>query len=234
MREMKKGRILIIEDEPRIAHWVVSFFQRAGYQAESIDHGRVGLEAILANPPDLVVLDRMLPGLDGLEVLRQMRAVCNTPVILLTALDAKDQRIKGLREGADDYLCKPFAPEELVARAEAILRRVKGNTQNSLEVGPLRLDLASRLCWKKNKEISLTRIQFDLLATMMQHPGKVFRRRELLDAALSQEFDGYDRAIDVHIRRLRERIETDPSHPQLLTTVHGVGYRFQTQDDSAL
>ncbi len=228
MKTMKKGRILVVEDEPRIAHWVVSFFQRAGYQAESVQDGRQGLQKILANPPDLVVLDRMLPGMDGLEVLRQMRKVCATPVILLTALDAKQQRIEGLRQGADDYLCKPFAPEELVARAEAVLRRVNNNTQTLLEVGTLRLDLSARRCWNEEKDVPLTRIQFDLLATMMKHPGQVFRRADLVDAALGREFDGYDRAIDVHIRRLRERIEKDPSHPQILITVHGVGYRLQT------
>ena len=224
---MKKRRILIIEDEERIAFWVRSFFNKAGYDATTIADGQGGLDSILDSPPNLVILDRMLPSLDGISVLQKLRQVSAVPVILLTALGAEEQRIEGLRAGADDYLVKPFSPDELLARAEAVLRRVHDGGHLELQVGEVHLNLETRKCTVRNEDVDLSRTQFDLLATMMQQPAKVFRRGELLDAAFDRDFDGYDRAVDVQMRRLRERLEVDPAHPQIIMTVHGVGYRFQ-------
>lgn len=234
MKRVKKGSILIVEDEPRIAHWVQSFFTRAGYLAEAVGDGQTGLDRILRDEPDLVILDRMLPSMDGLEVLRQVRKVSEVPVILLTALGAEEARIEGLREGADDYCCKPFSPEELVARAEAVLRRVRGECREILEYGGLSIDLERRSCMVRGEETSLTRLQFDVLATLMKRPERVFSRADLLDAAFDPDFEGYDRAVDVQIRRLRERIERDPSQPQYVQTVHGVGYRFVVPEQEDL
>lgn len=230
---MKKDRILVVEDEPRIAHWVTSFFTRAGYEADSAQDGAVGLKRILSEKPDLVILDRMLPGMNGLEVLKQLRKVSSVPVILLTALDAGEQRIEGLRHGADDYQCKPFNPEELVARAEAILRRVREERCEELKVGDLSINFATRTCTAHGQDADLSRVQFDILATLMKRPGQVFSRSDLVDAAFHRDFQGYDRAVDVQIRRIRARIEIDSSNPQLIHTVHGVGYRFADLMDEA-
>ncbi|PCJ52766.1 MAG: DNA-binding response regulator [Planctomycetota bacterium] len=226
MARVKKDRILVVEDEPRIAHWVTSFFTRAGYEAESVHDGALGLERILNESPDLVILDRMLPGMDGLEVLIRVRKVSSVPVILLTALGKDEERIEGLRHGADDYQCKPFNPEELVARAEAILRRVRDENCATLEASGITLNFSNRTCLARGMEVELTRVQFDILALLMKRPGQVFSRRDLVDAAFDRDFQGYDRAVDVQIRRLRTRVEIDSSHPQLIHTVHGVGYRF--------
>ena len=232
MKRVDKGSILIVEDEPRIAHWVQSFFTRAGYRASTETDGLRGLERILEEQPDLVILDRMLPSLDGLEVLRRVRRKSEVPVLLLTALDAEEARIEGLREGADDYCCKPFNPEELVSRAEAVLRRVQGTCREVLESGSVVLDLERRSCSVRDQEVALTRLQFDLLAALMKRPERVFTRADLLDAAFDPDFEGYDRAVDVQIRRLRERIEANPSHPLLVQTVHGVGYRFHDPEET--
>lgn len=226
MGRVKKDRILVIEDEPRIAHWVTSFFIRAGYEADSVHDGAIGLERILTETPDLVILDRMLPGMDGLEVLRRVREVSSVPVILLTAMDKNEERIEGLRHGADDYQCKPFDPEELIARVEAVLRRVRHENCERLSHAGLSLNFASRTCHARGEEVELTRVQFDILATLMKRPGQVFSRRDLVDSTFDRDFQGYDRAVDVQIRRLRSRVEMDPAKPQLIETVHGVGYRF--------
>lgn len=223
----------MVEDEPRIAHWVTSFFTRAGYEADSAQDGAAGLKRILSEKPDLVILDRMLPGMNGLEVLKQLRKVSSVPVILLTALDAGEQRIEGLRHGADDYQCKPFNPEELVARAEAILRRVREERCEELKVGDLSINFATRTCTAHGQDADLSRVQFDILATLMKRPGQVFSRSDLVDAAFHRDFQGYDRAVDVQIRRIRARIEIDSSNPQLIHTVHGVGYRFADLMDEA-
>ncbi|MFK5955476.1 MAG: response regulator transcription factor [Planctomycetota bacterium] len=223
---MKKNRILVVEDEPRIAHWVTSFFTRAGFEADSVHNGALGLERILHEAPDLVILDRMLPDIDGLEVLRRVRMVSAVPIILLTALGDDHQRIEGLRHGADDYQCKPFHPEELVARAEAILRRVRDESCEQLISENVVLNLDARSCCVRNTSVELTRLQFDILATLMKRPGQVFPRRDLVQAAFDRDFQGSDRAVDVQIRRLRERVESNSSQPQLIETVHGVGYRF--------
>ena len=223
---MKKRRILIIEDEERIAFWVRSFFIKSGYDAEVLADGRQGLESILASPPDLVILDRMLPSLAGLTVLQRLRAVSSVPVILLTALGAEEQRVEGLRAGADDYVVKPFSPQELLARAEAVLRRVVDGGNLTLEHCGVQLELEARRCMVRGKNVDLSCTQFDLLATLMQHPGRAFRRQELLQSAFDHDYDGFDRAVDVQMRRLRERIEIDPAKPQLIETVFGVGYRF--------
>jgi len=230
MARVKKDRILVVEDEPRIAHWVTSFFTRAGYEAESVQDGALGLKRILNDAPDLVILDRMLPGMDGMKVLRNVRKVSSVPIILLTALGKDEERIEGLRHGADDYQCKPFHPEELVARAEAVLRRVRNENCSQLDVGGIVLDFASRCCFARGTEVDLTRVQFDILATLMKRPGQVFSRRDLVDAAFDRDFQGYDRAVDVQIRRLRTRIESDASQPTLIETMHGVGYRFRGQE----
>jgi DNA-binding response OmpR family regulator len=227
---MPAPSVLIIEDEERISHWVRTYFQRAGYRVQSAADGGRGLEMALAQTPDLVILDLMLPGMDGLAVCRALRAQSEIPIIMLTARGSEHDRILGLELGADDYVVKPFSPGELLARAQAVLRRTRdrgASTSARLRSNGIELDEAAHTCRVDGREVSLSRIQFDLLATFMRNAGRVLTRQQLLEAAFEGDYTGFDRTIDVHIRRLRKQIEADPSHPQRIRTVYGVGYKFE-------
>ena len=223
--------VLIVEDEERIAHWVKSYFEQAGFKTLVTANGYEGLELALTKQPDIVILDWMLPGMDGLEVCKGIRRESNVPIIMLTAKGSEIDRVLGLELGADDYVVKPFGPNELVARARAVLRRVATSAvapeeKEILEVGNVVLDTAAFLCTVDGQEVTLSRIQFTLLETLMRHSGRALTRQKLLDAAFAGDYEGYERTIDVHIRRLRRRIEADPSNPQNIVTVFGVGYKF--------
>ena len=226
--------VLIVEDETRIAHWVQSYFEQAGFQTLVTADGYEGLEFALTKQPDIVILDWMLPGMDGLEVCKGIRRESNVPIIMLTAKGKEIDRILGLELGADDYVVKPFSPDELVARARAVLRRVAvsaaaSDEKDVLRVGDVVLDTAAFLCTVNGEEVELSRIQFALLETLMRHNGRALTRQKLLDAAFAGDYEGFERTIDVHIRRLRRRIETDPGNPQYIVTVFGVGYKFAVQ-----
>jgi DNA-binding response OmpR family regulator len=225
------ARVLIIEDDPNVAEVVGRYLIREGYEVEIASDGAAGLERALADPPELVVLDLMLPHLGGLEVCRRIRAAAPVPVIILTALGEEADRIVGLELGADDYVAKPFSPRELTARVKAVLRRATGPLAPQaapvvLRAGDLEVDPMTHEARLEGELVALTAKEFDLLRYLMEHPRRAFRREELLDQVWGFSY-GDTSTVTVHIRRLREKIEADPSAPRYVTTVWGVGYRFE-------
>lgn len=230
---LKDRRILVVDDDPTVSEVVCSYLVSAGFIVERTADGISAVEIARRIRPDLVVLDRMLPGIDGLEVCRRIRAERTVPVIMLTALKEEDDRIDGLEAGADDYLSKPFSPRELVLRVQSVLRRTLAEfaPESVLEAGEFRLDSSSRQVSQRGTELSLTVREFDLLAFLLKHPHQVFSRENLLRAVWGWEFGDLS-TVTVHVRRLREKIEADPAHPQFLATVWGVGYRFELGERS--
>ncbi|MCY3784095.1 MAG: response regulator transcription factor [Chloroflexi bacterium] len=223
------GTVLIIEDDTRIARWVKVYFERAGYLAEVAPDGRAGLDLARDLAPDLIILDLMLPRLDGVELCRILRRESDVPIIMLTAREAPAERIAGLETGADDYIVKPFDPEEVIARAQAVLRRVKGRVQRVLTCGHISLNASTRSVTINEQPVTLSQAQFALLSTFMRHPNQVLTRDQLIAMALNDGFQGLDRAIDSQISRLRKRISRDGAQP--IQTVYGAGYRFVVEDD---
>lgn len=228
-----KEKILIAEDETRIAQWIKTYAEREGYTCVVAHDGRTALDLARHEQPDLVVLDIMLPGIDGYRVCEILREETNIPIIMLTARIAEQDIIQGLKLGADDYVTKPFSPAELMARIEANLRRTghKHPSEQRLSAGPFALNLDSRECTLNNQPITLTANQFDMLAFFIQHPRQVLSRDQLIEHVFGLDYDSDERAIDIHIRRLRTRIEADPSKPRYLQTVFGAGYRFCPEGD---
>ncbi|GAA3277472.1 DNA-binding response regulator [Paenarthrobacter aurescens] len=224
-------RILLVEDEKTIAGVVRDYLLKAGFQVDTAEDGFTALELAASRQPDLVILDRMLPGLDGVEVCRRLRQSMSVPVIMVTALGTEDDRILGLEMGADDYVTKPFSPRELVLRVKSVLRRsIKEFTpEPPVEVAGLELDPASRTVTHRGVPLALTVREFDLLAFLMRRPNQVFSREELIKAVWGWDFGDLS-TVTVHVRRLREKIEANPTKPELLKTVWGVGYRFDTKE----
>lgn len=222
-------RILVVEDDPTVAGVITSYLQRAGYLPVHAPDGAMGLELARQITPHLVVLDVMLPGLDGIQFCRELRARSQVPVIMLTSLGEEEDRLRGLEVGADDYLVKPFSPRELVLRVKSVLRRTMAMPPTSdagaLSAGDLVVDRAARVVTKGGRQLTLTNKEFDLLVFLLTNPGRVVRRDELMREVWSHDF-GDASTVTVHVRRLREKIEDDPSCPALLMTVWGVGYRF--------
>ena len=225
------ANILVIEDEPSIREVVTLYLRRAGYEVNSVGDGQTALELLSSQEHDLVVLDLMLPNVDGLEITRWLRERGDTPIIMLTARREEWDRIAGVEMGADDYVVKPFSPQELVSRVRAVLRRTGGSASERpepiLRFGDLNINPQTRLVEVKGQDRSLTAKEFDLLWTMASHPRQVFSRDQLLDAVWG--FSAYidPSTVTVHIRRLREKIEADPGEPVHIKTVWGVGYRFE-------
>ncbi|HVM65776.1 MAG TPA: response regulator transcription factor [Acidimicrobiales bacterium] len=225
-------RVLVVEDDPNVAEVVARYLEREGYLVETALDGAVGLERALVDLPDLVVLDLMLPSMGGLEVCRRLREVAPVPVIMLTARGEEADRIAGLELGADDYVAKPFSPRELTARVRAVLRRARGALAGApsgpmvLQAGKIEVDLIAHEARVRGELVALTAKEFDLLAHLMRHPRRAFRREELLQDVWGFSY-GDTSTVTVHIRRLREKIETDPSTPRYVATVWGVGYRFE-------
>ncbi|MDE2637642.1 MAG: response regulator transcription factor [Chloroflexota bacterium] len=221
--------ILIIEDDRRIATWIKVYFERAGFSAQIAYDGQAGLAAARNTAPDLIILDLMLPRLGGMEVCKTLRRESDIPIIMLTAKEAHSDRIMGLDSGADDYIVKPFNPDEVVARAKAVLRRVKSAVQQVLTRGPISLNTSTSSVTINERSVALSQTQFALLATFMRHPNQVLSRDQLIAMALDNEFDGFDRAIDNHILRLRKQLANEGHQP--IQTVYGAGYRFVAEDD---
>jgi DNA-binding response OmpR family regulator len=226
----------VVEDDPTISEVVRRYLERDGFVVESVAEGRRAVDRAIAAPPDLMILDLMLPGLDGLEVFRRVRSNGPIPVIMLTARGDEDDRVMGLELGADDYVSKPFSPRELVARVRSVLRRAAdpvgpadplgpGGTE-VLQAGDLRLDLSAHEATMQGHPVTLTAREFDLLAFFMSHPRHVYRRDELLERVWGYSF-GDTSTVTVHVRRLREKVEADPAAPRHIQTVWGVGYRFE-------
>jgi two-component system response regulator ResD len=226
-----RGFVLVVDDEPTIAEVVSRYLERAGYRTRVAATGPQALEQVLRQRPDLVVLDLMLPGLDGLEVMRRMRQAQGPAIatILLTAKGEESDRVIGLRLGADDYVVKPFSPAELVARVDAVLRRVDAAApgQTPIELEDMTIDPTARRVLVRAQEVALTQREFDVLLFLARHPGQAFSRNQLMDAVWQYSFYTDTSTVTVHIRRLRSKIEVDPARPKHIQTVWGVGYRFQ-------
>lgn len=216
--------ILIVEDDPDIVQIVKSYLEKDGFAVDAARDGLTGLDKALQDSPSLIVLDWMLPNLDGMTFLQRLRKTQSTPVIMLTAKTEETDRLKGLAL-ADDYVTKPFSPRELVARVKAVLRRGE-NVAEIFKLGPLTIDTAKRIAWREDKNLELTTLEFNLLYLFAQYPERVFTRDELLERVWSGEFTGIDRVVDVHISNLRQKLEPNPQEPQLLLTVRGVGYKL--------
>ncbi len=223
-------QILIIEDEERIVELVRAYLEQAGYQVLAAYDGPSGLELFRRAEPALVILDLMLPGMDGLDLARQIRRESDVPLIMLTARTEEADRVTGLELGADDYITKPFSLRELVARVRAVLRRAEGvERPRRLVRGDLVIDLEARQVERDGVPIELTPTEFDLLVALARHPGRVFTRLQLLQELDRYASAGFARTIDSHIKNLRKKIEPDPANPQYILTVHGIGYRFRRE-----
>ena len=222
-------RILLVDDEPSIQKMLVHALEREGFQVHAVGDGEAALEAFGAYEPHLIILDIMLPKIDGTEVCRRIRTQSDVPIIMLTAKDDEIDRVVGLELGADDYVTKPFAVRELVARVRAIMRRVsvpQGQRQDELSYDGLKIHLPSRRVMVGERDVDLTYTEFELLVTLASNPGRVFSRSTLLTRVWGDEFRD-ERTVDVHIRHLREKIERDPRNPEFIHTARGVGYVFR-------
>ncbi|OEV03868.1 response regulator transcription factor [Streptomyces oceani] len=234
MHEPSPRRILVVDDDPTVTEVVAGYLHRAGFAVDRAADGPAALRCASATPPDLVVLDLMLPGLDGLRVCRRLREGGPVPVVMLTARGDEEDRILGLEVGADDYVTKPFSPRELVLRVESVLRRA-GDTRSAgprLYGGGLTLDPAARTAADGRGPLALTLREFDLLTHFLRHPGQAFSRQELMSQVWGWDIGDLS-TVTVHVRRLRHKVETDPACPRLITTVWGVGYRFDGSSGDA-
>jgi two-component system alkaline phosphatase synthesis response regulator PhoP len=228
---MKPATILVVDDEQSILNIVTAYLRTEGYTVHTASDGPGGLRAARLLKPDLLILDIMLPGMDGIELLTQLRRESDVYVIMLTAKSEETDKVIGLSVGADDYLTKPFSARELVARVKAALRRYgQGATDsNVLVFRRLRIDVAGRRVWKDDQAVELTAIEFDLLHALAEHRGRVLSREQLLERVWGHDFYGEDRVVDVHLGHVRKKLETDPTHPEFIITVRGVGYRFEDE-----
>jgi two-component system alkaline phosphatase synthesis response regulator PhoP len=220
--------VLVVDDAPDILRLTRDYLEHAGFEVLTATDGSDALRLARSRRPDLVVLDLGLPGLDGLDVARELRRDSRIPIIMLTARADESDKLVGLELGADDYVTKPFSPKELVARVRAVLRRADGarSAGEHLRVGEVQLDLPRMLVTIAGHRVDLTATEFQLLATLARQPGRVFTRSQLLDAVHGVAFESYERAIDAHIKNVRRKLEPDPRAPRYIQTVFGVGYRF--------
>jgi DNA-binding response OmpR family regulator len=223
-------RVLVVDDERNLVKLLRGYLEREGFEVQEAFDGNAALEVARRVDPDVVILDWMLPGLGGMEVLRELRRFSVAYVIMLTARTEEVDRIVGLSTGADDYLVKPFSPGELVARVRAMLRRPRGATGEqpdaTVQFGDLTVDPGQRRVWLGEREVYLTAIEFDLLAVLSSRPGFVFSRSQLLERVWGEDYFGDDHVVDVHVANLRKKLEEDSANPRYVQTVRGVGYRF--------
>jgi two-component system alkaline phosphatase synthesis response regulator PhoP len=222
-------RILVVDDESPIVNTVQAYLEKEGYTVHMAMDGHAALKAARVFQPDLIVLDIMLPGMDGIEVLRRLRQESEVYVLMLTAKADETDKIVGLTVGADDYLTKPFSPRELVARVKAILRRGRGvgMSESVLTFRRLRIEPDARQVWKDDQLVELTSIEFELLHALARHRGRVLSREQLIEQVWGYDYYGEERVVDVHIGHIRRKVEDDPTNPTLIVTVRGIGYRFE-------
>ncbi len=220
--------ILVVDDEPKIVKLARDYLEKGGFRVVTAGDGTTALAIARAERPDLIVLDLNIPELDGLDVCRALRRESDVPIIMLTARVEETDRLIGLELGADDYITKPFSPRELVARVRAVLRRVQGGVHRPglIRTGDLEIDLNGHRVTRAGEPLQLTRIEFNLLVMLAQHPGQTFSRAQLLDRLHGITYEGFDRSIDAHIKNLRCKLEIDPADPHYVLTVYGVGYKF--------
>jgi DNA-binding response OmpR family regulator len=231
---MSGKRILVVDDDEKTVELVKLYLNRDGYKVITAFNGTDALRLARETHPDLIVLDLMLPGINGLDICRTLRAESDVPIIMLTALSTDDDRLTGLDLGADDYVTKPFSPRELAARVRAVLRRMPGERgPDSITYGNLTIDFLRHEAFLDDKPLNLTPVEFKILGVMAREPGRVFSRAQIIENALGIDFDGFDRTIDVHILKLRRKLEPDPRRPQYIKTVYGAGYKLLEHTDVA-
>ncbi len=226
------GKILVVEDEMKIARTVRLYLEQAGFQVTTVHDGALAVPAFRHERPDLIILDLLLPNVDGWEICRQIRRESGVPIIMLTARDQETDRVVGLELGADDYITKPFSPREVVARVRAVLRRVQGTVQppQIIRASDVVVDLERREASVAGRPLELTPAEFDLLVALASHPGQVFTRLQLLDQLQGSAYAGYERVIDQHIKNLRAKLGDDAHNPRYIATVYGVGYKFLPEE----
>jgi two-component system response regulator MtrA len=222
---MSRGRVLVVDDDPALAEMLGIVLRTEGFEPSFVSDGDRALAAFRSTKPDLVLLDLMLPGTDGVDVCRQIRAESGTPIVMLTARGDTVDVVLGLEVGADDYIVKPFKPKELVARMRARLRRNDAGAAEVLHIGDVTIDLAGHVVSRDDEPIALTPLEFDLLAALARRPGQVFTREQLLEQVWGYRHAPDTRLVNVHVQRLRAKVERDPEHPELVLTVRGVGYK---------
>ena len=224
---MSGKRVLVVDDDIKAVELVKLYLNRDGYRVLTAYDGIEALRAAREGHPDLIVLDLMLPGIDGLEICRTLRRESDVPIIMLTALTTDQDKLTGLDVGADDYVTKPFSPRELAARVRAILRRLPGeHGPTEVKHGELKVNFHKHQAFLSGKPLNLTEVEFKLLGVFAKEPGRVFSRVELVEKAIGYDFEGFDRTVDVHILNLRRKLEPDPSHPRYIKTVYGAGYKL--------
>ena len=230
---MASAKLLVVDDEPSITGTLRAYLEQEGYGVYVAADGPAALKAARSFKPDLIVLDVMLPGMDGFEVLQQLRRESDVYVLMLTAKAEEMDKIVGLSVGADDYMTKPFSPRELVARVKAVLRRGRGGGGSAgepvLAFQRLRIDAEARLAWKDDSPLDLTAIEFNLLHALARHRGRVLSREQLIEQVWGGDYYGDERVVDVHLGHLRKKVEDDPATPALIATVRGAGYRFEDE-----
>ena len=221
-------RVLVVEDEMKIARLVRDYLQQAGFAVLEAADGESALALARQERPDMILLDLGLPGIDGLDVTRRLRASSSVPIIMLTARSEETDRVVGLELGADDYVIKPFSPKELVARIRAVLRRAEATLGGgeTIRAGDVTIDLPKMRVTVGDEEVELTATEFELLATLARNPGRIYTRAQLLDDLHGVSFESYERSVDAHVKNIRRKIEPDPRRPRYVLTVYGVGYKF--------
>jgi two-component system alkaline phosphatase synthesis response regulator PhoP len=230
---MTGKRVLVVDDDVKTVELVKLYLKRDGYRVITAYDGIEALRLARAGHPDLIVLDLMLPGMDGLEICRTVRAESDVPVIMLTAKTTDQDKLLGLDQGADDYVTKPFSPRELAARVRAVLRRLPGERGPAeINHGGLTLNFLKHEAFLEGRPLNLTTVEFKLLAAFIKEPGRVFSRAQLIENALGHDFEGFDRTIDVHILNLRRKLEPDPARPRYVKTVYGAGYKLAEAGDA--
>ena len=224
---MSGKKVLVVDDDIKTVELVKLYLKRDGYRVITAYEGKEALHLARETHPDLIVLDLMLPGIDGLEICRTLRKESDVPIIMLTAMTTDEDRLTGLDLGADDYVTKPFSPRELAARVRAVLRRIPGERgPEKISHGDLTVDFLKHEAYINGQTLNLTPIEFKLLGALVKEPGRVFSRAQIIEKALGYDFDGFDRTIDVHILKLRRKLEPDPGHPRYIKTVYGAGYKL--------